>query len=228
MKKYKILYVEDDKDTRQMVKIYLEFHGFHIIEAENGNTALYLLDTEKIDLILLDIVLPDMNGIELLKKWKNSVRIPIVILSSRNKYQDQVIGYNEGAIDYIPKPFDLQELFLRILSKIKYWEKIEGQNERIESITLGNVMLDIKRREVTIGTKTTSLTLIESSLLRLLMEKKGQIVSYQQMYEYVNEVFRKEDTHTIQVHIYTLRHKLGGGFVKNKRGEGYFFEELGA
>lgn len=230
--KRRILVVEDEIQIAKILKIELEYEGYEIIVANDGKAGLKLALTEKLDLILLDVMLPELNGIEVLRKIrKENNLIPIILLTARNLTMDKVTGLDQGANDYITKPFEMDELLARVRSNIRQNSFALQTKEREDSIlTINDLSMDLDTREVIRSGSSISLTPKEFDLLEYLLSHKNKIVTRESIlldvwgYEY------EGDTNVIDVYIRHLRKKIEEGFqapsiIQTVRGIGYTIKE---
>ncbi len=206
MKKAKILIIEDNPNTKRFLTAMLGGE-FEIISAENGILGIEVARNQLPDLIVLDVALPVLSGWDacsLLKRDQRTKKIPIIFLSSRNARSETSLGLSLGADDYLPKPFDYKELLARIRARLSKPEK-----EPNPAVTVGDLIIDPASREVLYQGKKTHLTLTEFDILRLLAERKGNVVSRE---EILRIVWKEDSTHTndrtIDVHIRALRKKM--------------------
>jgi len=227
MPKEQILIIEDDKHISKLVKYNLEKAGYDCIVADDGEEALDVLAKERPDLIILDIMLPKMDGFELCRAIKQDVKlknIPIIMLTAKGEEVDRIVGLELGADDYVVKPFSPRELILRIKAILKRGKSEESPKDVIKR---GTLIIDVPKHRVTVNNKEIALTPIEFKLLVTLIERNGRIQSRDQLlsdvWEHQSDVF----TRTVDTHIKRLREKLGkvGGQIETIRGLGYRFKE---
>lgn len=218
-----IYFVEDDAGIRELVVYSLQNTGFESKGLENAEQLYENLKTEKPELILLDIMLPGENGIDVLKKLRKDVttrNIPIIMLTAKSTEYDKVIGLDSGADDYITKPFGIMEL----ISRIKAVLRRSGSMEMNSYVYVySGVVVDTKKHSVTVNGKTVVLTLKEFELLHLLMKNQGSVMTRDVLLERIWGYDFDGETRTIDVHIRTLRQKLGemGSIIQTVRGVGY-------
>lgn len=227
MPKEQILIIEDDKHISKLVKYNLEKAGYDCTVADDGEEALGILAKERPDLIILDIMLPKMDGFELCRAIKQDVKlknIPIIMLTAKGEEVDRIVGLELGADDYVVKPFSPRELILRIKAILKRGKSEESPKDVIKR---GTLIIDVPKHRVTVNNKEIALTPIEFKLLVTLIERNGRIQSRDQLlsdvWEHQSDVF----TRTVDTHIKRLREKLGkaGGQIETIRGLGYRFKE---
>lgn len=218
----RVLLIEDDRASRESLQIELQRAGFAVDTAADGEKAEFMGATENYDIALLDLGLPKMSGLEVLRRWRaanNSV--PVIVLTARDAWHEKVDGFKAGADDYLGKPFHTEELLARISAVLK---RSHGQTQpRLQSCGLS---LDEERQTVTIdGTREEELTATEFRLLRCFMLHQGKILSKTHICEHVYESDNDPDSNTIEVYINRLRQKLGKDLIHTRRGQGYLYGE---
>ncbi|MDB4349571.1 response regulator transcription factor [Omnitrophica bacterium] len=222
-----IIIVDDNPDIVNMVSIDLRGEGFSVKGCSNAKALFKSLDKEKPDLIILDIVLPDMDGFNICRKLKKSKRlssIPVIMLTLKDAEDDRVSGLDIGADDYIGKPFSSKELKARIRAVLRRQEA-EGE---VKTINVGNIVtMDPENHEVKVGKKKAGLTTTEFRILECLASGKNRTFTRDRILEYLWGDEKVVTDRTIDVHVRHLRKKLGraGKFIKNIRGLGYKIEE---
>ncbi|MGP1947557.1 MAG: envelope stress response regulator transcription factor CpxR [Arsenophonus sp. NC-PG7-MAG3] len=224
---HKILLVDDDRELTSLLKELLEMEGFSVIIAYDGEQALMLLDST-IDLLLLDIMMPQKNGIDTLKEIRRQYQIPVIMLTARGSDFDRVLGLELGADDYLPKPFNDRELVARIRALLRRsnWSEQSQDNLNLSICQIDGLQLNSGRQEASFNGKVLDLTGTEFTLLYLLAQHLGQVVSREHLSE---EVLGKRLTpfdRAIDMHISNLRRKLpertdGLPWFKTLRGRGY-------
>lgn len=222
-----ILIVDDDTEIRKLIAIYLENEGFETIQLANGEEAVQLLQSIDVDLILLDVMMPKMNGIEACIKIREKKTTPIIFLSAKSEDLDKIQGLISGADDYITKPFNPLELIARVKSQIrrstKYNESVE-QNRR--NIQIEDLNINLETRLVYIHGNEVRLTPKEFDILALLAKNQGMVMSVEKIYEMVwRDDFLKSDN-TVMVHITKIREKIEDNpkkpsYIKTVWGVGY-------
>jgi DNA-binding response OmpR family regulator len=227
MPKERILVVEDDKNISRLIKYNMDKSGFQCIDAETGEKALEILDREHIDLVILDIMLPKMDGFEvckLVKQHRKYSDIPIIILTAKSEEVDRVVGFELGADDYVVKPFSTRELALRAKAVLKRYSPKEDKKGIISA---GSLKVDVPRHRVMVNGSEITLTLLEFKLLLTLMQRAGRVQSRDRLLSDVWEMAGDITTRTIDTHIKRLRQKLGdvGDMIETVRGIGYRFKE---
>jgi len=227
MSRDKILIIEDDRDIVEMLKYNLEGEGYEIITAFNGKDGIDQASKQKPDLIILDIMLPVIDGFEvckILKKNNATVHIPIIILSAKSQETDKIVGLELGADDYITKPFSPRELLARTRAVLRRRRQQQptGRMER------GDIVIDGTRHKVTVKDKEISLTLTEFKLLGFMARRPGMVFSRTQILDAVSGEDTMVYDRTVDAHIKSLRHKLGHAkdYIETVWGAGYRFREI--
>ena len=208
MNKY-ILIVDDDENIRNLLSIYLENEGFNTIKANNAKEAIEIIECNEIELILLDIMMPQMDGIEACMKIRKEKNMPIIMISAKSEDMDKIHGLIAGADDYITKPFNPLELIARVKAQLRRYQKYNTQANISKSrIEIGDLLIDTDTRQVWVGREEIRLTPKEFDILELLARNKGITLSIRKIYEMVwKEEFFKADN-TVTVHITNLREKI--------------------
>ncbi len=207
MRKYNILVAEDDKAIRDSLGIYLKNEDYEVYYAENGIEAIEVFNKEKIDLVVMDLMMPKMNGNETIIKLREKTYVPIIILSAKSEDYDKVLGLNIGADDYITKPFNPLELIARVKSNIRRFHNYKEVKKDDDVIEIGNIRLNLSSKAVEVDGESINLTSREFGILKLLMKNPNRIFSSNQIYEQVwNEP--PIDSKTVTVHIRRIREKI--------------------
>lgn len=225
--KRKILIVEDEKNIVDILKFNLKKEGFDTVEAYDGKQALEMVEREKPDLILLDIMLPEYDGFTVCKKIRQTLNTPILMLTAREEEVDKVLGLELGADDYITKPFSPRELMARVKANLRRVVE-DNQKTQSEVITCGDLTVDVTRYEVRRGNDVIDLTLREFELVKFLASQKGQIFTRELLLEKVWGYEYYGDVRTVDVTVRRLREKLEKvpskpEYILTKRGVGYYF-----
>lgn len=227
---FNVLIAEDDEDIVKLLKLYLENEGFDVKWAKDGVEACEIFDKEKINLAIVDIMMPRMNGYELTKYIRNKSNIPIIILSAAQLDSDKIFGLNLGADDYMVKPFNPLELIARINAHLRRFYKLGNVQEKTNSkITIGELTLDTETLTLEKNGEPVNLTATEYKILALLMKSPGRVFTKMQIYEEVNGDYYATDDNTMMVHISNLRDKIeqdpkNPKYIKTVRGLGYKIE----
>jgi len=230
MEKETILVVDDEKEIRRLIEIYLNSEGYNTLLAENGEEALKILETNEVHLIVLDIMMPKMDGIEACLKIREDKNMPIIMLSAKSEDMDKILGLTTGADDYVTKPFNPLELIARIKSQLRRYTKLnnsEGINKSI--IQLDGLSINTETHEVKIDGKEVKLTPREFDILELLARNKGIVFSIEKIYELVWKEDFYESNNTVMVHIRKIREKIEEDsrkpkYIKTVWGVGYKVE----
>lgn len=200
-----ILIVEDDMQTRRFLKTSLSHQAWRVIEAENGKTALEKVKAEQPDLVILDLGLPDMDGIDLTRKLRFSSDLPILVLSARTQEQNKIMALDAGADDYLTKPFGTGELRARLEALLRRVAKSLGNGEIFET---GDLKIDRVLRKIYIGSHEVKITPIEYRLLSILVRQAGLVVSHRELLKEVWGIEHINDQHYLRIYMGQLRHKL--------------------
>ena len=227
---YNILICDDQPDIVNALKIYLKPEGYHLFEAYTGAEALELVKKEEIHLVLLDIMMPHMDGITATAKIREISNIPIILLTAKSETEDKVLGLNVGADDYVTKPFVPVEVLARVRSQLRRYALLGAQpapNSGV--ITLGGITMDDKAKVVTVDGEEVSLTPIEYDILKMLMENPGEVFSTRIIYERVWQANPYGSENAVAVHIRHLREKIEINpseprYIKVVWGRGYKME----
>lgn len=190
------------------LKIYLMAEGYQVYEAGNGREALEYLAKEDIHLVLMDIMMPEMDGITAMVKIREQSNVPVILLTAKSEDTDKILGLNIGADDYVTKPFNPVELQARVKSQLRRYMQLGGGSVRKEVLTMGGIELDDRTKEVTLDGDKVALTRTEYDILKLLMENPGKVFSPTQIYTQVWKDNPYGAENTVAVHIRHLREKI--------------------
>lgn len=225
-----ILIAEDDEDIRRLVSLYIQNEGWTPLLAKDGEEAMRLSRTFHIDLAVLDLMMPKLDGYEVTKELRSSSNLPIIILSAKNIDTDKIRGLDLGADDYVTKPFNPMELIARIKSQLRRYYQL-GANVRKEQQTYisGPLVLNLRTMTLTKNGERIALTPTEFKLLSILMASHATVFTKMQLYKAIAGSYFESDDNTIMVHISNLRDKIEDDpknpkFIKTVRGLGYKFE----
>ena len=205
---YRILICDDQKDIVNALKIYLTPEGYDLYEAYNGQEAVELCRKTPMDLILLDVMMPVMDGVTATAKIREFSNAPIILLTAKSETEDKVLGLNVGADDYITKPFVPVEVLARIRSQLRRYSRMDSRTEDKETLTIGGISLDDRTKSVTVEGEPVSLTPTEYSILHLLMSNPGKVYSTKALYEAVWQEAALGSEGSVAVHIRHLREKI--------------------
>ena len=226
---YKILICDDQPDIVNALKIYLAPEGYTLLEAYNGADAVKLARENDVHLILLDIMMPGMDGITATSKIREFSNVPIIMLTAKSETEDKVLGLNVGADDYITKPFAPVEVLARVKSQLRRFSSLGSRTEDSNLITLGGIVLDDRTKQVTVEGEPVSLTPTEYAILKLLMSSPGKVFSTKVLYESVWQEVALGSEGAVAVHIRHLREKIEINpseprYLKVMWGQGYKIE----
>lgn len=216
----RLLVAEDEPDLRASLTRGLRAEGYAVDEAADGVEALYKAENSDYDTIVLDMMLPEMDGLEVLRKLRRSRRTPVLVLTARGGLEDRVQGLDVGADDYLTKPVDLRELSARIRALIR---RTAGDASSI--IAIGSISINTAARRVTISSAPISLTSREYSVLEYLALHRGKIVTRTDLYEHLHDENDTPVSNLVDVHVFSLRKKLGQDLIQTHRGQGYCIEQ---
>lgn len=227
---YNILICDDEKDIVNALKIYLNDTNYQLFEAYTGKEALEIVEKENIHLILLDIMMPEMDGITAMAKIREFSNVPIILLTAKSEDTDKVLGLNVGADDYVTKPFNPVELLARVKSQLRRYTQLGGANVTPEVLMIGGIALNDKTKIVTVDGEEISLTPKEYDILKLFMENPGRVMSPKEIYRQVWKEAPFGTDNTVAVHIRHLREKIEINpteprYLKVVFGQGYKLEE---
>ncbi len=206
---YNILICDDQPDIVSALKIYLSSEGYQLLEASTGQQAVELVKNQDIHLVLLDVMMPVMDGITATAQIRAFSNVPIILLTAKSETEDMVLGLNVGADDYITKPFVPLEVLARVRSQLRRYAKLGSRTEDdAETLTIGAISLDDRTKQVTVEGESVSLTPTEYSILRLLMNNPGKVYSTKELYEAVWQEAALGSEGAVAVHIRHLREKI--------------------
>ena len=207
---YNILVCDDDKEIVNAIEIYLEKEGYKIYKANNGKEALNIINKEEIHLVILDIMMPELDGISVAENIREDKAIPIIMLSAKSEDYDKIKGLNVGADDYITKPFNPMELIARVNSQMRRYTKLGSISKKEDNniYQAGELIIDDTKKEVYVDGKNIKLTPTEYNILKFLTKNKGRVFSISQIYENVWEEESYGAENIIAVHIRHIREKI--------------------
>jgi len=215
----RILVVEDEPDLLRSIAQALREEGYAVDTATNGKDGLFNAENTDYDALVLDVMMPQMDGWEMLARLRKTKKTPVLMLTARDQSRDRVRGLDTGADDYVVKPFDLPELFARLRALIR---RSAGQTRNV--IEIGDVAIDVAARNVTREGETVSLTAREYALLEYLALHRGELVTRTTLYEHLFDENDSTMSNLLDVHVSNLRKKLGAEFISTRRGHGYCIE----
>lgn len=225
--KYRILIAEDDNDIVEILRLYLENEGFILSINSNGEEALNSFKEHKADLALIDIMMPKLNGYDLIKKMREISNIPIIVMSAKNLDSDKILGLTMGADDYLTKPFNPLEVVARVKSQLRrYYDLNTNPGDDVNIISAGDLVLDPSNLSIIKKGIAISITPTEFKILSMLMKTPGKIYTKMQIFENINGDYYESDDNTLMVHISKIREKIeddpkNPAYLKTVRGLGY-------
>lgn len=230
MKQFTVLVTDDDQDIRDGIEIYLKNEGYRVLKASDGQEAITLLETNEIHLILLDIMMPNMDGIQATFKIRAERNIPIIMLSAKAEDSDKIHGLSVGADDYVTKPFHPMELIARVKSQLRRYVHLGTLYEQKSSIKVGELALNLDAKDVTRDGESVKLTPIEYKITELLMTHVGRVFSISEIYERVWNEPGYNAENIVAVHIRKIREKIetdpkNPKYIKVVWGIGYKIEK---
>jgi len=221
-----ILVVDDEQRIIDLAKMYLEQDGYRVMSATDGVNALWTILEDKPNLVVLDLMLPGMDGLEVCRRVRAESDVPIIMLTARSDDIDKIVGLELGADDYLTKPFNPRELVARVKAILRRTDRSDSRDDAPE-IAVGNLRIDIQRRLVEVAGRTVDLRMKEFDLLQTLLENKGIVFSREKLLNVVWGYAFAGETRTVDVHIAHLRHKLRGmdAVIETVWGVGYKLDE---
>lgn len=203
-----ILVCDDERDIVSALRIYLSAEGYRVLEAYNGREALMLLEREEVHLVLLDIMMPEMDGLNVLTVLRERWNLPVILLTAKSEDTDKILGLNVGADDYVTKPFNPVELLARVRSQLRRYLQLGGGNIRPAQVCIGGIVLDDEAKSVALDGEAVDLTPREYDILRLLMQNVGTVFPPREIYRRVWQEEPYGAEKAVAVHIRHLREKL--------------------
>lgn len=223
-----VLVVDDEQAIADIIKFNLEREGYEVLTAKDGKDALNTLAENSVNLVLLDVMMPEMDGFTCLKEIRKDSKVPVIMLTAKEEEVDKVLGLELGADDYVVKPFSMRELIARVKANLRRREFENEENREAESITAGDLLIDLNKYEVQKNGKVLDLTLREYELLLFLAKSPDQIFSREELLEKVWGYDYYGDIRTVDVTVRRLREKVEDKdkdfkYILTKRGVGYYF-----
>lgn len=220
-----ILIVDDDKEIATLLELYLKNEGYKILKGYNGEDALRIVDQESIDLLILDVMMPKLDGLEVCRQIRTHQNIPILMLSAKVEDMDKIIGLMTGADDYMGKPFNPLELVARVKALLRR-SSMQNSSKRVDQLSIHSLLIDKKEHTVKIDDKYLNLTPIEFNILYLLASHPGRVYSSEEIFEHVWNEEGYGVSKTVMVHVSNLREKLenatnGEKIIQTVWGVGY-------
>ena len=205
---YKILVCDDDENIVRALRAYLEEDGYAVVQAYDGRQALEALQKESVHLVLMDVMMPRMDGITALVEIRKMSNVPVILLTAKSEFSDKVMGLNVGADDYITKPFDRAELLARVRSQVRRYVVLGNSERSPEALCCGGIEMDDETKAVTVDGAPVDLTPLEYKLLKYFLENPGKVLSHKEIYQHVWEDEPYGSSSTVLVHIRHLRQKI--------------------
>jgi two-component system alkaline phosphatase synthesis response regulator PhoP len=222
----KILVVDDEPSIVNLVSAYLKPEGYEVVTASDGPSGLKAAQTFRPDLVVLDVMLPGMDGVEVLSRLRRDSDVYVILLTARTEEVDKLIGLSVGADDYVTKPFSPRELVARIKAALRRLKKTPGGGAEPDIFSFQHVRIDAGARQVTVDDQPVDLTAIEFDLLRALAENRGRVLTREQLLEKVWGGTYYGEMRVVDVHLGHVRQKLGNpDLISTVRGVGYRFED---
>ena len=228
---YNLLICDDEADIVNALKIYLNSPDFRLFEAYTGKQALEVIENQEIHLILMDIMMPELDGISAMVKIREKSNVPVILLTAKSEDTDIILGLNTGADDYITKPFRPVEVLARVRSQLRRYTQLGGQVNKTTSFVIGGIELDDEKKQLTVDGEPVSLTPKEYDILKLLLSHPGKVYSPQEIYRTVWQEDPFSSENTVAVHVRHLREKIeidprNPRYLKLVWGQGYKMEEV--
>ena len=227
-----ILVVDDEKEIADIIALYLQNDNYRIFKFYTGKEALHCIETTKIDLAILDVMLPDIDGFEILRNIRKKYTFPVIMLTAKIDATDKITGLTLGADDYMPKPFNPLELVARVKAQLRRYTQYNDKGKELgDVIDFAGLLLNRTSHECIYNERTLNLTPLEFDILWLLCENRGKVISSEELFRQVwKEEYYKNSNNTVMVHIRHLREKMSGptgksDFIKTVWGVGYKVEE---
>ena len=225
----RILIIEDDADIRKILKIYLEGESYEVWEADNGAKVMKQL-AQQPDLVILDLMLPDIDGLSICKSIRKKFHYPIIMITAKSSDRDKILGLSYGADDYITKPFNPLEVVARVKAQLRRYKEYSENTIDTNMIYYKGLTLNQKSKQVSINGKEVKLTPTEFKILEVLLKRKGEVLSGEELFHLIwEDDYYSKSTNTIPVHIRNLREKIGDSsekpeYIKTVWGVGYIIE----
>lgn len=227
---YNILVCDDEKDIVGALSIYLSSEGYQVLEAFNGIDAISIIQNNEVHLVLMDVMMPKMDGIQTIAKIREFSNVPVILLTAKSEDTDKILGLNIGADDYVTKPFNPVEVLARVKSQLRRYMLLGGSQTKPNRITIGGIELDDNEKQVLIDGEKANLTPTEFEILKLFMQNPGQVFSPKDIYNRVWKEASYGAENTVAVHIRHLREKIEINpaeprYLKVVWGQGYKMEK---
>ena len=229
---YTILICDDEPDIRNALRIYLTAEGYGVLEAETGLRALELLDTREVHLVLMDVMMPGMDGMTATARLREESNVPVILITAKSEDNDKILGLTVGADDYVTKPFNPLEVLARVRAQLRRYAQLGGMAAKNADLTCGGIAMDDEAKRVTLHGEEVSLTPTEYDILRLRLQNPGKVFSSKEIYSLVWKDAPHSAEGTVPVHIRHLREKIeidpaNPRLLKVVWGKGYKLEDNG-
>lgn len=227
---YTVLVCDDEKDIVSALRIYLTAEGYQVLEAANGEEALEVMASQEVHLVLMDVMMPRMDGITAMMKLREFSNAPVILLTAKSEDTDKILGLNVGADDYVTKPFNPVEVVARVRSQLRRYMHLGGGPTQSADLIVGGIVLNDETKRVTVDGEEAALTPTEYDILKLLMESPGKVFSPREIYHRVWQGEPIGTDNTVAVHVRHLREKLEINpseprYLKVVWGKGYKLED---
>ena len=229
---YTVLICDDERDIRSALRIYLTAEGYDVLEAANGAEALEMLERHQVHLVLMDIMMPGMDGMTATAKLRERSNVPVILITAKSEDNDKILGLTVGADDYVTKPFNPLEVLARVRAQLRRYARLGGMSAKSSDLSCGGVVMDDDAKQVTLNGEEIALTPTEYDILRLLLQNPGKVFSSREIYSQVWKDDPLSAEGTVPVHIRHLREKLeidpaNPRLLKVVWGKGYKLEDKG-
>ena len=229
---YTVLICDDERDIRSALRIYLTAEGYDVLEAENGAAALEVLERHQVHLVLMDVMMPGMDGMTATAKIRECSNVPVILITAKSEDNDKILGLTVGADDYVTKPFNPLEVLARVRAQLRRYARLGGMSVKNTDLACGGIVMDDDAKQVTLNGEEISLTPTEYDILRLLLQNPGKVFSSREIYSLVWKDAPLSAEGTVPVHIRHLREKVeidpaNPRLLKVVWGKGYKLEDKG-
>ena len=229
---YTVLICDDEQDIRNALRIYLTAEGYDVLEAANGAQALEMLERNQVHLVLMDVMMPGMDGMTATARLRESSNVPVILITAKSEDNDKILGLTVGADDYVTKPFNPLEVLARVRAQLRRYARLGGMSVKNSDLSCGGIVMDDDAKQVTLNGEEISLTPTEYDILRLLLQNPGKVFSSREIYALVWKDDPLSAEGTVPVHIRHLREKVeidpaNPRLLKVVWGKGYKLEDKG-
>ena len=229
---YTVLICDDEQDIRNALRIYLTAEGYDVLEAANGAQALEMLERNQVHLVLMDVMMPGMDGMTATARLRESSNVPVILITAKSEDNDKILGLTVGADDYVTKPFNPLEVLARVRAQLRRYARLGGMSVKNSDLSCGGIVMDDDAKQVTLNGEEISLTPTEYDILRLLLQNPGKVFSSREIYSLVWKDDPLSAEGTVPVHIRHLREKVeidpaNPRLLKVVWGKGYKLEDKG-